>query len=358
MVRNIAQQGRLTATEWGRRELFKGAGAVAVMLGANAVQAAPASPPPTSGPAARVLAPTGTQYELRRGNQRAVVTEVGATLRSYQVEQREFLDTFAADEMSRYGMGHVLAPWPGRVDHGHYTFEGVAQQLPLNEVENQNALHGLVRFRDWKLVERTDDAVTQSLVLFPTEGYPYTLELMVTNRLTARGLHVETRATNLGAGRLPFGLGFHPYFNLGGDVIDSHVLTLPAATMLPTNERLIPTGVAPVAGTPFDFRRPKAIGAVKFDSTFTDLIRGKDGRARIRLAGPKGGPSIELAMDATFRYVVVYTQDTLPDTAHRRHAVCLEPLTCAPNAFNSGKGLLTLEPGKSYRGAWSLETHT
>jgi galactose mutarotase-like enzyme len=371
MVRPIQTELITGAADRARRKFFQGLGAAAVTMTATAVHAHQASSGDRPGPEAplqpraepataasapsALLAPTGEQYEIRRGKHKAVVTEVGATLRSYQVGQRELLDTFGPDEMSRYGMGHVLAPWPGRIDQGRYVFQGVTQQLPLNETANQNALHGLVRCLDWRLKEHSDDSVTLGLVLFPTDGYPFTLELAVTYRLTDRGLAVRSRATNRGAGPLPFGLGFHPYFNLGTDSIDTHVLTLPAATYLPTNERLVPIGSSPVSETAFDFRKPKPIGATKLDTTFTDLIRGKDGRARIRLTGPQGNPSIELAMDASFRYVVAYTQDTLPDPRHRRRGVCLEPLTCAPNAFNSGKGLLTLEAGKSYTGEWSLE---
>jgi aldose 1-epimerase len=341
-----------------RRDLLKGIGASALMLvGVSRARAAPVVQGTSAEPALRKLSPTGTQYELRLRNLRAVVTEVGATLRSFQVGSRELLDTFGADEMSRYGMGQVLAPWPGRIDHGRYTFRGAAQQLPLNEVDNQNALHGLVRFREWRLVERGDEAVTQSVVLFPTEGYPYTLELVVTYRLTERGLVVQTRASNLGATPLPFGLGFHPYFKLDADRIDTCVLTLPVQTVLPTDARLIPTHRMPVGGTPLDFRKPKAIGAVKLDTTFTDLIRDKDGLARLRLAAASGTPWIELSLDASYRYVVAYSQDTLPEAAHRRRGICLEPLTCAPNAFNSGNGLLVLEPGRSHRGEWSLEGH-
>jgi galactose mutarotase-like enzyme len=363
MVRSIDRHAR-TDDEMssGRRRFFKGMGAAAVatMTTANAhaasADAAAAVPAARAEPAAAgALPPTGAQYELRRAKQRAVVTEVGATLRSYQVGPHEFLDTFGPGEMSRYGMGHVLAPWPGRVDQGRYKFQGTTQQLPINEVGNQNALHGLVRYLVWKLVDRTDDAVRLSLVLFPTEGYPFTLNLVVSYRLTDHGLVVQTMATNAGAGPLPFGLGFHPYFNLGTDTVDSNILTLPAATYLPTNERLVPIGSAPVTGTPFDFRKPKPIGSVKLDTTFTDLTRERDGRARIRLAGPKGTPSIEMAMDASFKYIVGYTQDTLPEPNHRRRGVCLEPLTCAPNAFNSGNGLTVLDPGKLYRGEWSLE---
>jgi len=147
-----------------------GAGAGAMVLAARSSRAAePAAV--GSGPAAgsgsgsgsHPLAPTGTAYEIKHGNYKAVITEVGATLRSFQVGGVELLDTFGPDEMSRYGMGQVLAPWPGRVDHGKYTFQGAEQQLPINDVGDQNALHGLVRYRDWKLVEQTRNPSTAVL---------------------------------------------------------------------------------------------------------------------------------------------------------------------------------------------------
>ena len=337
------------------------AGASATMLVARSARAAGpaaaaiAADAPVAGSGARPEAPTGTAYEIKHGNRRAVVTEVGATLRSLQLGGVEVLDTFGPGEMSRYGMGHVLAPWPGRTDHGKYTFRGAEQQLPINDVGNQNALHGLVRYLDWKLVERSDDMVTLAVELFPTEGYPFTLELAVTYRLGDHGLTVHTRATNAGAHALPLGLGFHPYFQVGTDVLDPATLTLPATTYLPTNDRLIPVGRAPVAGTPFDFRKPKAIGGVKFDTTVTDLTRGKAGRARARLTAPGGKRWVEVWMDASFKFIVAYSGDTLPVPADRRRGLCLEPLTCAPNALNSGEGLLTLEPGARHENDWGID---
>jgi aldose 1-epimerase len=336
------------------------AGAGAMVLAARSSRAAePAAvgntPASASGSGSHPPAPTGTPYEIEHGNYKAVVTEVGATLRSFQVAGVELLDTFGPDEMSRYGMGQVLAPWPGRVDHGKYTFQGAEQQLPINDVGDQNALHGLVRYRDWKLVDRRDDMVTLSLRLFPTEGYPYTLELAITYRLGEHGLSVHTRATNAGAHALPLGLGSHPYFQVGTGALDPATLILPAATYLPTNARLIPVGRAPVAGSALDFRKPKVIGAVKFDTTYTDLARGKDGRARARLTAPGGKRWVEVWMDGNFKYIVAYSGDTLPVPAHRRRGLCMEALTCAPNAFNSGDGLLTLDPGAHHENDWGLD---
>ena len=70
--------------------------------------------------------------------------------------------------------------------------------------------------------------------------------------------------------------------------------------------------------------------------------------ARVRISGAT------LWMDEGFRYVHVYTADAVQDPARRRGAIAVEPLTCAPDAFNSGEGLITLAPGASFEGRWGL----
>jgi len=57
--------------------------------------------------------------------------------------------------------------------------------------------------------------------------------------------------------------------------------------------------------------------------------------------------------DPTFSYWQVFTADTLPGDRHRR-AVAVEPTTCPPDAFRSGVGVLTLEPGEAWRGSWGI----
>src|SRR5215217_975643 len=83
------------------------------------------------GPAA--VLPTGEQFALRHGDHSAVVTVVGATLRSYAVAGRECLDTFGLDEMSTGGRGQLLIPWPNRLAGGRYAFGGRTHQLPVGD---------------------------------------------------------------------------------------------------------------------------------------------------------------------------------------------------------------------------------
>lgn len=298
--------------------------------------------------------PSGRQFEIRRGDKRAVITEVGAGLRVFAVGGRELLFTYSQNEMSMFSEGQVLIPFPNRIDHGMYVFNGVTEQLPLSEPARQNAIHGLTRWMNWQLEEQQGDQVTLSLVLHAQDGYPFVLSLRETYELTAKGLRVQTVAQNIGATSLPYGVGHHPYLTVGTDLINPDILRLPARSYFLTNDRLIPLPPAvSVAGTPFDFRTPHAIGDVQMDTGFTDLIFDKDGFARVRLAAPGGKPEVTVFMDANHQFLQVFTGDALPAPAARR-SIAIEPYTCAANAFNNGLGLRVLQPGEALTTVWGI----
>ena len=294
------------------------------------------------------VAPTGSQYLLERGVQRAVVTEVGATLRSWRVDDRELLDTFEIDELGEGFRGKVLAPWPNRIRDARYVFAGAEHRTPLSEPERGSALHGLVLWANWHPLRHASDDVALGYMLHPQPGYPFTLELEVSYRLTAGGLAVTLRATNRGATTAPFGAGFHPYVTLGGARLEDAVLGLPARTRVPVDERLLPTGApVPVAGSEYDFRRPRPLSPAVLDTCFGDLERGADGLARATLARGADEPAVTVWMDEHFRFIHLYAAGA---------GVAVEPMTCAPDAFNSGDGLLALAPGASFAGSWGLNT--
>jgi len=92
-----------------------------------------------------LLPPSGEQHRIHHGSREAVVTEVGATLRSFTVGGVDVVDGFAVDEMSSAGRGQVLAPWPNRLEDGRYSLYGVDANAALDEPSRNNAIHGLVR---------------------------------------------------------------------------------------------------------------------------------------------------------------------------------------------------------------------
>jgi len=300
------------------------------------------------------IQPSGEQFVLTSGEHRAVVTEVGAGLRAYTVGDRDIIDGFAEDEMCSVGRGQLLLPWPNRIEDGQYEFAGRVHQAPISEPARHNALHGLTRWMNWTAVERAPDRVLMSLVLHPQDGYPFTLRFDVEYRLSAGGLSVRTTASNVGQQAAPFGAGHHPYLTVGTP-IDEARLKMPALMRLEANERLIPTGrVLPNRGTAFDFLELRPIGSLRMDTAFVNLVPESDGLIRVHLQAAGGDPRITLWMEAVYRFVMVFTADGIPDMARRRRSVAIEPMTCAPNAFRSGDGLIVLQPGESWSGRWGI----
>src|SRR5262245_46629608 len=101
--------------------------------------------------------PSGAQYQITSGRQRATVVEVGAGLRDYEADGRAVLDGFSIDEPADGGRGQPLLPWPNRILDGQYDFGEQRLQLPIEEVENHNAIHGLTRWQTWTLLEKVSN---------------------------------------------------------------------------------------------------------------------------------------------------------------------------------------------------------
>jgi aldose 1-epimerase len=296
-------------------------------------------------------APSGEQFELRHGEHVAVVTEVGATLRSYRFGAREVLDGFARDAIVDGGRGTVLMPWPNRLRDGRYEWEGATLQLALSEPALQNAIHGLVHWRNWSALDVSPSSVLLGLRLAPMSGYPFALALSVEYSLGESGLSASARAENVGSGACPYGVGFHPYVKVG-EKVDTATLTIPASRILTFDDRQIPVASGSVEESGFDFRAGREIGSALLDSCFTDLRRDSDGRAGVTIAD--GAAAVTVWMGEAYPFVMVYTGDTLaPD--RRRRGIAIEPMSCAPNAFASGDGLVRLEPGETHLAQWGID---
>ncbi|MCY7372296.1 MAG: aldose 1-epimerase family protein [Spirochaetaceae bacterium] len=296
--------------------------------------------------------PTGVQHELTHGDQTAVVTEAGATLRSYDVAGRPVVDGFPADRHPDGGRGQVLAPWPNRVRTGRYRFDGEDYQLGLTEVPARNAIHGLVRWAGWAAAQRGEEWVALTTTVWPQSGYPFLVRLRATYHLGEAGLTVRLQARNDGDRSAPYGVGQHPYVTAGVRVDDS-VLTVPAMQRLLVDDRGNPVGSEAVAGTTYDFRAPRAIGDLVLDTAYTGLERGSDGRATVRLEG-EGGRVVEVWLGGSATHLQLFSGDTLPDPARRRQGLAIEPMSCPPGAFTSGTDLVVLAPGDEHELDWGM----
>jgi aldose 1-epimerase len=298
-------------------------------------------------------APSGEQFEIAFSDQRATIVEVGGGVREYSVGGVPVLEPYRVQDMCDGAHGAVLLPWPNRLADGRYEFGGERHQLALTEPSRRNAIHGLLRWRSWWAAEREPDRVVMATRLHPQPGYPFALDATVAYELGEDGLQVTIGAVNVGARACPYGAGQHPYLSPAAEVIDDCLLELPARTRLLVDERhQVPVDREPVDGTPFDFREPRPIGGLQIDSGFCELIRDARGHAGARLHRPDG-TRVELWVDEQYEFLQVYTADTLAP-ARRRRALAVEPMTCAPNALQSGDGLARLEPGESLSARWGV----
>lgn len=297
---------------------------------------------------------SGTQHALRAGEYEAAIASVGASLRTLRHHGRDLVVPYDADEVRPAWRGTTLAPWPNRVVDGRYSFDGADHVLAHTEPARGHALHGLAGWLDYQAVDKGASHVTLAAVVEPQTGYPWRVVVTTTYALGPGGLTQTVRAVNESAGPAPFGTGPHPYLVAGLGTVDDWTLELPAREVLDvTPDRLVPTGLRAVAGDAgFDFVTPRPMGAVEIDHAYTGLIRDEDGIAEVRLTDAAGF-GVAMTWDERCAWVQVHTAD-VPGTAVHRIGLAVEPMTCPPDAFNSGTDLIVLDPGGSAEASWTI----
>lgn len=308
---------------------------------------------------------SGTQYSIRSGAYEADIASVGASLRGLRHDGRDLVVPFDADEVRPAYRGAVLAPWPNRVVGGRYTFDGDDFQLDLNDSGDRgNALHGFAGWLDFAAVAHEPDAVTLAATIEPRTSYPWRFRIETTYRLSADGLTQTVRAVNESPDAAPYGTGPHPYLVAGPGPLDTWTFELPASTVLEvTPERLAPVALHDVTGYDpqrFDWRAPRVLGGAEIDHAYTGLARDDEGSTTVRLTDPSG-VGVELTWDGACPWVQIHTADLPggPAQPFHRAGLAVEPMTCAPDAFNDGSydfetGLLTLAPGGAAEASWRI----
>lgn len=180
--------------------------------------------------------------------------------------------------------GASVGRYANRIAKGRFTLNGHTYQLTIND--GPNSLHGGKKGFDrrvWTVTGMThsrDRASVTMRYVSPNgqEGYPGTLTATVTYALSdGNRFFIDYRATTNAPTIV--NLSNHTYWNLSGEgsgTVLNERLMIPAKYFTPTDATQIPTGVIrPVRGTPFDFRRPKAIGRDILDGHSRQLVFGR-----------------------------------------------------------------------------------
>jgi len=233
-------------------------------------------------------APDGTAvdlYSLRDGKLEASIITYGGIIVSLRTPDRNGkIDdvVLGCDSVQKYEaqtahFGGIIGRYANRIAHGTFKLDGKTYSIPKND--GDNALHGGIRGFDkkvWAAKEITDGIELSYVSKDGEEGFPGMLTTTVRYTLSGSALRIEYSATT--DKDTVLNLTNHSYFNLAGqgkgDIL-GHVLKIDASRMTPVDAALIPTGeLKSVAGTPFDFRTPHALGE-RINADDAQLLLGK-----------------------------------------------------------------------------------
>ncbi|MDH5610799.1 MAG: hypothetical protein OEY56_15085 [Cyclobacteriaceae bacterium] len=242
----------------------------------------------------------------------------------------------------------ILFPFPNRIDTGSFQFNGNHYQFPINEPGRQNAIHGFLMDMDFQLVEE-QVAEEETIVVMGCmyDGklpyFPFPFYFTVQYSFSNESFAVDFAIQNTGQASMPMGLGWHPYFTLGGRA-DDWLLHLPASKQVMVDERMIPTGNSEKLE---DFQQPAIIGPRQLDTCFQCDSAGFS----IALTNPQRSQTLQVTFDTSAGYYQLYIP---PD----RGSLAIEPMSCSINAFNNRNGLEVLAPERSFsmRGKVTIKT--
>ena len=282
---------------------------------------------------------SGREVILSAGDYEARIVTVGAGLAGLRYRGHELVVPHGVGECPPGYLGKVLMPWPNRVAGGSYSWEGTSYDLPVDEPTFGTSLHGFVTFQEWEIAEVDSSSVLLRTLIAARYSYPWTLAVSARYSLDAdAGLSVELSATNIGEGTAPYGVGFHPYLAVDDKRADGLELTNPASVIYEADASMIPVAAHDVADFGLDFRSPACIGTSQLDHAFAGLPKGT---WAVTLRDPASGVGVSLSSDA--RWLQVYSADYIG-----RVGVAVEPMSCPPNAFNSGTDVVALGAGQTH----------
>jgi aldose 1-epimerase len=231
----------------------------------------------------------------------------------------------------------ILFPFSNRIADGMYSFKGERYQLEVNQTEENNALHGLIYDKPFKLVEQNCTEREASLVLRYEEvnqaqGFPYTYTVELKYVLTKGGLSLRVSVKNTDAKTFPFTIGWHPYF-VSRNLSTSSVHFKSKKAVL-CDERKITLGLNDI-----DIDDKVVIANKTLDDCYVLDFN------EVKFETPNH--SFVLSSTEKESFLHLYTPK-------RGNTIAIEPTTGISNSFNNGVGLKELEPNDEYTIIWNI----
>ncbi len=248
----------------------------------------------------------------------------------------ETLESLSGNTTNFY-RGAKLSPFPNRINRGKYEFGGKEYQLETNAPPH--ALHGLCWNLPFAVKEQLATNSSAKLVLTAVykslhKGYPFTYQIEIEYVLEQSNFKCTTRIANKCEQPIPIGDGWHPYFTTGSKTNNLKIQLPQGAKQLELSESLIPTGNYLQRN---QFSSPTLLYTTQLDHCFE--LDKTDGIVETRLLDQSKNICIVIWQQG-YGFIQAYTP---PD----RQSIAIEPMTCAPDAFNNKNGLIILKPKES-----------
>lgn len=255
----------------------------------------------------------------------------------------------------------ILCPFPNRIRKGKFEWEGKSYELAADKVgyNADNAIHGFCLDKPWRIVAQDQNSVEGEFQLSVDaperlELWPADFTIRMRYEVGDGCLNATATVTNVGENSMPFGIGFHPYFQVpyGADSKATNcTIQVPVKKQWDLIE-CMPTGGKSELAEEHTLGEGVYFGMAKFDDLFSDVEANGDSIETV-IIDEQAGIQMTHRFDSSFQFVVLYTPP-------ERNSFCIEPYTCITDALNLHKtqddtGLLTLEAGESFVGRFSIQ---
>ena len=286
------------------------------------------------------------KHVLYNGNSSMeIIPERGALLNNLVLDGQVLTDHYTDPEELKtldWAKSTLLFPFANRLRAGKYLWNGKSYQFPINLAPN--AIHGFGMFQAFEVVnvEQLEDTTTINLTYHYDrhfDFYPFRFSIALSYTLSEHALQVTFGAKNEDQQSIPMGLGWHPYFKLGGGVEHWNLKT-PNLQEIVIDANMIPTGQK----KPYtSFTEGAIIGNAQLDTCF-QAVSGQN--TQITLSNEAG--TLEYWQDSNFKYVQLF----IPPS---RNCLAIEPMTCNVDAFNQATAEIALEPNQSIGGSFGIK---
>ncbi|KEZ94321.1 aldose 1-epimerase [Nonlabens ulvanivorans] len=267
----------------------------------------------------------------------AISLNQGASLNELTIKGKPIIkDLFPLKYEDTYASS-ILFPFANRIKDGIYTFNEKQYQIKTNHKEENNALHGFVYNKVFKIVSKKITEWEASITLEYEEfersrGFPYTYKIQLTYILSENRLHLDVCVKNTDFKDFPFTIGWHPYF-LSKDLYSSKV-KFNCNKKVVLGNRMITTGIEE-----YPANEILQIENKQLDDCF--ILNSN----KIEFLTPEY--NLEISSTSKNNFLQLYTPS-------KRNTIAIEPTTGISDSFNNKIGLDILESDMSYFIKWTI----